>query len=258
MSAVEWKKLGEVCEVYTGGDSPNDCIKGQESPSATHPYPVFSNGDTTYGYCSTYRIDKDSVTISSIGNVGSVKYRDGFFTPIIRLKVILPKTNSLNTKYLYYHLLGVKFIGTNSSLSSMKAADIKGVIIPIPSLSKQQEIVSHLDAFTTLISSLESELEIRRKQYEHYRNQLLDFEGVDGVEWKTLGEVGEFVRGNGIQKKDFVEDGYGCIHYGQVYTQFDLLAYETITEIEKVLGEGKCHVLSVRAEGGVLVEEGEF
>ncbi|MBQ6850099.1 MAG: galactokinase [Oscillospiraceae bacterium] len=30
------------------------------------------------------------------------------------------------------------------------------------------------------------------------------------------------------------------------------------TEIEKVLGEGKCHVLSVRAEGGVLVEEGEF
>jgi hypothetical protein len=30
---------------------------------------------------------------------------------------------------------------------------------------------------------------MRRKQYEHYRNQLLDFEGVEGVEWKSLGEL---------------------------------------------------------------------
>lgn len=40
----------------------------------------------------------------------------------------------------------------------------------------------------------------------------------DGVEFKTLGEVGEFIRGNGLQKKDFVEAGFPCIHYGQIYT----------------------------------------
>ena len=51
--------------------------------------------------------------------------------------------------------------------------------IPLLAVSKQQEIVSHLDTFTTLISNLESELDMRRKQYEHYRNQLLDFEGVE-------------------------------------------------------------------------------
>lgn len=39
-----------------------------------------------------------------------------------------------------------------------------------------------------------------------------------GVEFKTLGDVGTFVRGNGLQKKDFVEDGFPCIHYGQIYT----------------------------------------
>lgn len=42
----------------------------------------------------------------------------------------------------------------------------------------------------------------------------------DGVEFKTLGEVGEFIRGNGLQKKDFVEAGFPCIHYGQVFTTY--------------------------------------
>ncbi len=40
----------------------------------------------------------------------------------------------------------------------------------------------------------------------------------DGVEFRALGEVGEFIRGNGLRKKDFVETGFPCIHYGQIYT----------------------------------------
>jgi type I restriction enzyme S subunit len=50
----------------------------------------------------------------------------------------------------------------------------------------------------------------------------------EGVEFKKLGEVGEFVRGNGLQKKDFTESGVGCIHYGQIYTY-----YGTFTETTK-------------------------
>src|SRR3954449_12236928 len=41
-----------------------------------------------------------------------------------------------------------------------------------------------------------------------------------GVEFKALSEVGEFVRGNGLQKVDFVEVGFPCIHYGQIYTYY--------------------------------------
>jgi type I restriction enzyme S subunit len=41
-----------------------------------------------------------------------------------------------------------------------------------------------------------------------------------GVEHRPLGEVGEFIRGSGLQKKDFVEEGVGCIHYGQIYTYY--------------------------------------
>lgn len=48
-----------------------------------------------------------------------------------------------------------------------------------------------------------------------------------GVEHKTLGDVGIFVRGNGLQKKDLVESGVGAIHYGQVYTHYGIWATET-------------------------------
>ena len=49
----------------------------------------------------------------------------------------------------------------------------------------------------------------------------------NGVEYKKLGEIGTFVRGNGLQKKDFTESGIGCIHYGQIYTYYGLYTNAT-------------------------------
>ena len=51
------------------------------------------------------------------------------------------------------------------------------------------------------------------------------------VEWKTLEEIGVFIRGNGLQKKDFTSNGIGCIHYGQIYTHYDMYAEETISYV---------------------------
>ena len=53
----------------------------------------------------------------------------------------------------------------------------------------------------------------------------------NGVEHKTLGEVGEFIRGSGIKKRDFIEQGYPCIHYGQIHTHYGISAAETISHI---------------------------
>ncbi|EIC29930.1 restriction endonuclease subunit S [Methylomicrobium album] len=55
------------------------------------------------------------------------------------------------------------------------------------------------------------------------------------VEWKALGEVGEFIRGNGLQKKDFVESGFPAIHYGQIYTRYGLSAEKTFTYVSNQL-----------------------
>ncbi|MDD2224381.1 MAG: restriction endonuclease subunit S [Pseudomonas sp.] len=57
------------------------------------------------------------------------------------------------------------------------------------------------------------------------------------VEWTALGEVGEFIRGNGLQKKDFVEVGFPAIHYGQIYTRYSLSADKTFTYVSEELAK---------------------
>lgn len=47
------------------------------------------------------------------------------------------------------------------------------------------------------------------------------------VQWKTLGDIGNFIRGSGIQKSDFTESGVGCIHYGQIHTHYGTWAVKT-------------------------------
>ncbi len=49
----------------------------------------------------------------------------------------------------------------------------------------------------------------------------------DGVPMVPLGEFAELVRGNGLQKKDFTEQGVRCIHYGQIYTYYGAFTYTT-------------------------------
>jgi len=63
------------------------------------------------------------------------------------------------------------------------------VLIPIPSFSEQTRIVDILDTFTASIDNLKEQIAQRRKQYEHYRDQLLDLEGKEGVEMKTIKDV---------------------------------------------------------------------
>ena len=55
------------------------------------------------------------------------------------------------------------------------------------------------------------------------------------VERRTLGQIGEFIRGNGMQKKDFVDTGFPAIHYGQIYTKYGLSATKTFVSVSDEL-----------------------
>ena len=54
---------------------------------------------------------------------------------------------------------------------------------------------------------------------------------LDGVrvEWLRLGEIGELVRGNGLPKTDFTENGVPAIHYGQIYTYYGNETVQTLS-----------------------------
>ncbi|HFP4430711.1 TPA: restriction endonuclease subunit S [Escherichia coli] len=55
------------------------------------------------------------------------------------------------------------------------------------------------------------------------------------VEWISLGNIGKFIRGNGLQKKDLVDSGFPAIHYGQIYTRYGLSADRTFNYVSPEL-----------------------
>lgn len=129
--------------------------------------------------------------------------------------------------------------------------------IPIPPLEIQKKIVECLDKFSALAAELQAELQMRRKQYEYYRTQLLtphsESNSADNTddaqwEWKTLGEIGEMIKGTGIQKTDFTEEGMPCIHYGQVHTYYGTFTHKTKSFISPEL-----YAKSKKAHTGDLV-----
>ena len=145
----------------------------------------------------------------------------------------------INMRYAYYYMFIIdEWCRQHVNQGGFASVDMSGLykqLFPIPSLSEQQRIVGQLNTFTSSIENLKQQIAQRRKQYEYYRDQLLDLEGKPGVEMKTLGEIGEFIRGNGIQKNDFVDEGFSCIHYGQIHARYGFSATETISKIEEPL-----------------------
>ncbi len=176
------------------------------------------------------------------------------------LKVRKSLSNLLVTKFIYYYMFIVDdFCKRNTNVSGFASVDmdkLKKMPFPVPPIEVQEEIVRILDSFSDYAAELQAELQARKQQYEYYRNLLLTFnpsaygcgtddEQKDGVttwdgrnykiEWKKMGEIGTFIRGNGLQKKDFTESGVGCIHYGQIYTHYGTFATKTKSFVSEKL-----------------------
>lgn len=130
---------------------------------------------------------------------------------------------------------------SGSAYPAISDAKVKEFRVPIPcpdnpkkSLEIQAEIVRILDAFTAMTTELTTELNLRQQQYNYYRDQLLSFDEGE-VEHLPMSHegVGSFVRGSGLQKKDFTAVGVGCIHYGQIYTHYGTYTDKTLTFVSK-------------------------
>lgn len=194
---VEWIPLGDIFDVFAGGDVPKDSLSDIRTDE--YPIPILSNGiggKSLYGWTNQAKITLPSLTISARGTIGWTSYRDEPFFPIVRLLVLTPKVE-LNLKYSYYFMKMIEndYKVPATGIPQLTKPMIKDIKIPIPcpdnpekSLAIQSEIVRILDKFTALTAELTAELTARKKQYDYYRDRLLSFEEGD-VEWKTLGDV---------------------------------------------------------------------
>lgn len=190
-------------------------------------------------YGDEYIVKKGDILVGMDGNFNLEKWNDrnGLLNQRV-CKIFTKDAGMLLDGFLYHYLKPVlKKIESSipgSTVKHLSAKVINGIEIPLPPLDVQKEIVEILDTFTGMIDNLQKELEQRQKQFEHYRDKLLTFKEGE-VQMKPIKEIGKLVRGNGLQKKDFTEEGTGCIHYGQIYTRFGLSTSSTLTFVDSQL-----------------------
>ena len=249
---VEWKPLGEVCLI---ADNLRKPVKASLRVAGKIPYYGANN---IQDYVDGYTHDGEFLLIAEDGSASltnySIQWVVGKFWANNHVHVV-QGNKLLNNRFLFHYLRQMNFIpylvgGDRAKLTKAKMLEIK---IPIPSLETQQKIVKILDKFTELEATLEAELALRKRQYQYYRDFLLDFDNqigggiADGyqdrlkdVVWKTLGEVAlDFGRGKSkhrprndvrlyggsipfIQTGDIKNAGHIIESYTQTYNDFGL------------------------------------
>ncbi len=203
---VEFRKLGEVAEIL---DSQRKPVSKSKRNKGSYPY-YGANG--IQDYVDDYIFDG---TFILMGEDGSVINKDK--SPVLNwaqgkiwvnnhAHILSEKKEFAILRYIYY-ALSTKDVSSivRGTPPKLNQQNLKAIEIPVPPLPIQSEIVSILDKFTQLEAELEAELDCRKRQYEHYRDKLLAFEGRDDVEWKKIQEISEVIAGGDVPKDSFSE-----------------------------------------------------
>ena len=141
----EVKKLGEVCDIFAGGDKPKDIKTTKDNE---YIYPVIANGEGKkgiLGYSKKCRVIKNAVTIgargASIGNCRIVK--DGF-TPAIRLLTLIP-SEKLDCPFLFYIVKGLDYKQNGAGQAQLTVPNIKNERIILPPFPLQHLFAQRIE-----------------------------------------------------------------------------------------------------------------
>ena len=198
---VEWKKLGDLCEIGTGSNNREDaCENGS--------YPFFVRSKEVLRI-NTYLFDEEAILIPGEGGVGEIfHYIKGKYGLHQRTYRVHPKSNDVIGKFIYYYLFEnfgqyINRKSFKSTATSIRKPMLIDFLIPIASFDEQKRIVGILDTFTDSIENLKQQIAQRRKQYEFYRDQLLFSLKQNAI----VSEVSTFAKGR-IDAKCLNADNY--------------------------------------------------
>ena len=200
---VEWKTLGEVCVHLRTGLNPRRNFKLNTEDASNYYVTVRELGGTELLYSEKTDLINDEA-LQLINNRSKLKVNDILFSgtgTIGKTAFISKEPTNWNIKEGVYALtldthyvlpmFVLRYLQTQSTIDWIDRMAAGGIVrsitmknleqlpIPLPPLSEQRRIVDILDRFDTLTNSISEglprEIALRRKQYEYYRDALLNF-----------------------------------------------------------------------------------
>ena len=195
---VEWKPLNKIVKSISTGLNPRqNFILNEEDASLyyvtvkeiTTNKVVFSKStdriteNAKQIINNRSKLSKGDILFSGIGTIGKVAYVDiSTNNWDCSESVFLIKPNELETNGKYLAFILSSDVAKNqyergaagAIMKGVRKATLENLLIPIPSLEEQTRIVGILDTFTSAIDNLKEQIAQRRKQYEYYRDQLIN------------------------------------------------------------------------------------
>ena len=244
-NGVEFRELGDVVN-YT---QPTDFIVVNTNYDDKFDIPVLTAGQSfILGYTNEdFGIYEASKTAAIIFDDFTTAFRWVDFDFKVKssaIKILNNKNDDeTNFKFVYYAMKCIKFEPVNHERHWIsKYSKFK---LPVPPMEVQREIVRILDSFTLLTAELTAELTARKKQYEFYRDFLLNFnEDQNEIKWDIIDNI--FIMKNGYTpskaNKDFWENG-----------TISWYRMEDIRENGRILSESIQKITPQAVKGGKLI-----
>jgi type I restriction enzyme S subunit len=210
---IEIKILGEVCEFLNGKRrNANEAINNGI-------YKFITCSIQGYSYLNEYDFEDKALIINSINGSGKcmIYCADKYSTTNNNIHFKVKHIEQNLTEYIYYYLFNnIKILEDGFNGSNQKKISkeyLENILIPIPSLEQQKEIVEYLDIIDKNTKSSNDKIEEIKKLNENYLK--LNLKYIKNIEIKTLGEVCEFQNGKCIKKENLIEGEYPVIGGGQ-------------------------------------------
>ena len=194
-------KLEEVCKrIYAGGDVPKD--RYSEVKTKEYPIPIYANAEKDnglYGYTDKAREEELSITVAARGTIGFTAIRREPFLPVVRLITVVPDTEKVSERYLYYVLKNCKPQSSGTSIPQLTVPDIKKNRLELYDISEQERIADQLDKLSKVIELRKQELDALDSLIKARFVELFGLPVSNTKGWKTeqMGEVAPAVNYKG-------------------------------------------------------------
>ena len=240
-------------------EQPSKYIVKSTEYDDSYPTPVLTAGQSfILGYTDEtdgiYHASKNNPVIIFDDFVTSFHWVDfDFKVKSSALKILKPK-DGIDVRMVYFGMLGLKY--TPKEHSRHWISQYSKFEVPYPDDNEIKILRDKLNAFTTLLSKLDEEIELRRKQYEFSLDYFFGA-NLDDANKKTndnlslipLEKIGTLTRGKRFVREDIVEYGTPCIHYGDMYMVYGVFEDKTNT----FLTEDKAAKLRFAHKGDVVI-----